>query len=383
MSIRLDIGTAQLKKAGEELCGDSIETVTNHDSQIIVLSDGLGSGVKANILSKLTTKTASTMLQRGGQIDEVIETLAHTLPICQVRQLAYSTFSILQVFCNNQAYLAEYDNPAAFFGNRKGLWEPQRQERVIDGKVINEAYFELRDGDWIVMVSDGVLHAGIGLAWNFGWGWDQVAGYLTETAAHDLDALDWAVNLAEVCNNHYGGKPGDDASIVIIKARHPRHLTVLIGPPRDRRQDQLVVDHLLQSKGSKAVCGGTTGNIVGRITGHGVKADLTSDFEKVPPMGLIPGIDLVTEGTLTLVYTLEHLRSGTKARDLSACKDGASRLAAALLEADSIHFIIGTVVNPAQQGPDIPQVFAYKQQIIKDLIQCLKDKNKTITEEYH
>ena len=383
MSICLDIGTAQLKKAGEELCGDSVETVANHDSQIIVLSDGLGSGVKANILSKLTTKTASTMLQRGGQIDEVIETLAHTLPICQVRQLAYSTFSILQVFNSNQAYLAEYDNPSAFFGNRNGLWAPGRQERIIDGKVINEAYFELRDGDWIVMVSDGVLHAGIGLKWNFGWGWEQVAGYLTETAAHDLDAGDWAGNLAEVCNDLYGGKPGDDASIVIIKVRHPRYLTLLIGPPRDRRQDQLVVDRLLQSKGSKAVCGGTTGNIVGRITGHGVKADLTSNFEKVPPMGLITGIDLVTEGTLTLVYTLEHLRSGTKSRDLSAGKDGASRLAAALLEADSIHFIIGTTVNPAQQGPDIPQVFAYKQQIIKDLIQCLKEKNKTITEEYH
>ena len=192
MKICLDIGTAQLKKAGEELCGDSIETVTSEVSNIIVLSDGLGSGVKANILSRLTTKTASTMLQMGSEIDEVIETLAHTLPTCKSRNLAYSTFSILQILPSGKAYLAEYDNPVAFLGRGPHLRNLQRSERLFDDKVIKESYFELREGDWAVLVSDGVLHAGIGGVWNFGWGWERMANHLTETCTQDIDAGEWA-----------------------------------------------------------------------------------------------------------------------------------------------------------------------------------------------
>jgi hypothetical protein len=383
MKICLDVGAAQLKKAGEELCGDSIENVTSEEANIIILSDGLGSGVKASILSKLTTRTASTMLQKGSEIDEVIETLAHTLPTCKSRNLAYSTFSILQVFPNGKAYLAEYDNPAAFLGRGPHLRQIQRSERQIDQKVIKEAYFDLREGDWAVLVSDGVLHAGIGGVWNFGWGWERMAKHLTETCTRDIDAHEWADSIARLCGHLYGGKPGDDASIVAVKVRQPRHLTVLIGPPRNRADDPKVVDKLLKSRGKKIVCGGSTGNMVGRLTGKGVQVDLGSNDVKVPPMGIIKGIDLVTEGILTMVYTLENLRGSTKARELAARKDGASKLAALFLEADSIHFIVGTTVNPAQQGPDIPTIFAYKQQIISDVIKNLREKGKTITEEYY
>ncbi|MBE3585329.1 serine/threonine-protein phosphatase [Desulfofundulus thermocisternus] len=375
MKIFLDIGRAQLNKAGEELCGDSIEVVRTRSSTIVVLSDGLGSGVKANILSSLTTKTAATMLRMGGEIEEVIETLVQTLPTCRVRKLAYSTFSILQVMAGGRAYLVEYDNPRAFLGHRDRLREIGRIRRVINDKEITEAFFDFREGDWLVLISDGVVHAGTGGVLNRGWGWDGVRTFLLELAAKNLDAAAWARELIQRCHQLYAGRPGDDTSVVVMKALAPRKVTVMIGPPMDRSADALVVEKLVRSPGVKVVCGGTTASIVARVLGREIEVDLSTRSDRVPPVGIIAGIDLVTEGTLTVLYALEHLRQGVPLEDLQKARDGASRLAATLLGADLIHFIVGLAVNPAGDC-------TYKHRTIEQLIRLLRKKGKEVTAEY-
>ncbi|MDQ0286092.1 hypothetical protein J2Z49_001198 [Desulfofundulus luciae] len=375
MKISLDIGRAQLNKAGEELCGDSIEVVRTRSSTIVVLSDGLGSGVKANILSSLTTKTAATMLRMGGEIEEVIETLVQTLPTCRVRKLAYSTFSILQVMAAGRAYLVEYDNPRAFLGHGDRLREISRIRRVINDKEITEAFFDFREGDWLVLISDGVVHAGIGGVLNRGWGWDGVRTFLLELAARNLDATAWAKELIQRCHQLYAGRPGDDTSVVVVKALVPRKVTVMIGPPMDRSADALVVEKLVRSPGVKVVCGGTTASIVARVLDRKIEVDLSTRSDRVPPVGFIAGIDLVTEGTLTVLYALEHLRQELLPEDLQKARDGASRLAATLLWADVIHFIVGLAVNPAGDC-------AYKHRTIEQLIRLLRKKGKEVTAEY-
>ncbi len=376
MKISLDIGRAQLSKAGEELCGDSIEVVRTRSSTIVVLSDGLGSGVKANILSSLTTKTAATMLRMGGEIEEVIETLAQTLPTCRVRKLAYSTFSILQVMASGRAYLVEYDNPEAFLGHGEQLKEVSRNRRIINDKDVSEAFFELQEGDWLVLISDGVVHAGIGGVLNRGWGWDGVRTFLLELATKNLDAAAWAKELIQRCHQLYAGRPGDDTSVVVVKALAPRKVTVMIGPPMDRSADALVVEKLVRSPGVKVVCGGTTANIVARVLGRKIEVDLSTRSDRVPPVGFISGIDLVTEGTLTVLYALEHLRQDVPLETLQKARDGASRLAATLLRADWVHFIVGLAVNPAAAG-------GYKRQTIERLIDLLRHMGKEVTAEYH
>ncbi|MBM7855580.1 hypothetical protein JOC37_001977 [Desulfohalotomaculum tongense] len=383
MNIRLDYGIAQLKKYDEELCGDSVEIVRTDDASIVVVSDGLGSGVKANILSRLTVKTAGTMLKMGGDIDEVIETLAHTLPICKVRNLAYSTFSIAQIRTDGRTYLVEYDNPPVFVGRSNRLIKPHQISRCIGGKKIKEYFFQMQDDHWLVMVSDGVLHAGIGNIMNMGWGWERVGRHLEETYSPQKDAAQWAEEIKQLCYNLYGEKPGDDASIVVVKARQPRQVTMLIGPPQNKEDDYTVVNKLMNGPGIKIVCGGTTGNIVGRVLGREVAVDLSSNCKNIPPIGILPGINLVTEGAVTLVYALEHIKYGTSLTELKSQKDGASRLAAALLEADDIHIIVGTATNPALQEVKAPAIYTYKQHVIRDLIATLKDKGKKVTEEYY
>lgn len=382
MSLYLDIGISQLNKKEEELCGDSIEVLKSADSSVIVLADGLASGVKANILSRITAKTAATMLKMGSHIDEVIETMAETLPVDQLRNLAYSTFSILQVFRDGRSYLVEFDNPPSYFGYGKSLRRLHRTSRKIGEKRIKEAHFDLQEDNWLVMLSDGVLHAGTGGIWNLGWGEQQVGRFISRLAAADYEAAEWAREITSQCNLLYGGLPGDDVSIVVVKARKARKLTALIGPPREPAKDKPAVEKLAGAEGVKVVCGGSTSLMVSRVLGRHVEVDLDCDSDKVPPSGIIEGIDLVTEGAITLYYALQHLREGRNLKNLDSAGDGASRLAAGLLRADEAHFMVGLAVNQADHYPGFPVSCVMKNQTVRDIAEVLSALGKKVTIEY-
>ena len=382
MRLHLDIGLAQQPKTGEELCGDSFYVSRVNGSTIIILSDGLGSGVKANILSRLTTTMAGKMLEKGGSLDDAIEALAETLPVCKVRHLAYSTFTILQISPEGRIYLAEYDNPATYLGDRSGLKQIGRIEREIFGRTIREAYFEARDGDWMVLVSDGVLHAGVGGIWDLGWGWDRVGAFVEKMAKHGDTAQDQANELLDLVMKLYAGAPGDDASVAVIQVRHPRQLTVLIGPPEQRSRDEEAVRLLINSPGRKVVCGGTTGNMVARVLDRKITVDLNSPSDEVPPIGLIDGIDLVTEGLLTVAKCLDNLRQNLPLRHFAGRRDGASLLTSELLQADEIDFLVGRAINPAHQSPRLPVDLALKQQMVEQLGEQLRRRGRIVHTSY-
>ena len=91
-----DISVISRNKNGETLCGDQCALEWDGNDATVILSDGLGSGVKANILSTLTATMLTTMLKGSVPIDECVTTVAETLPMCKERKLAYATFTILQ-----------------------------------------------------------------------------------------------------------------------------------------------------------------------------------------------------------------------------------------------------------------------------------------------
>ena len=154
MGITVDVAYKSLNKYTEILCGDKVEILQTEDSNIMILADGMGSGVKANILSTLTSKILGTMFLNGATLEECVETISETLPICQVRQVAYSTFSILQVYHNGDAYLVEYDNPGCIFIRDGKLMEIPQNIREIQGKKINEYRFKVQKGDALILMSD-------------------------------------------------------------------------------------------------------------------------------------------------------------------------------------------------------------------------------------
>jgi len=374
-------GLRQLHKHGEELCGDSIAVTRHSDSVTLALSDGLGSGVKANILATLTTRIAMEMLENDLPLGEVVQTLTETLPVDRVRKLAYSTFAIAQFFRHGSARIVEFDSPSAIFLRGRKAQPVLYDERVIEGKRIQEGVLELENGDWVVFVSDGVLNAGIGGVYPLGWGWEQSARFMEEQAHQDLSADDLAQKIADTVQELYAGAPGDDVSIVVIKVRHKLVATVFTGPPDERNSDEEIVMRFLKRTGKLAVCGGTTAKIVARHLGQPLEVDLKTITDEVPPMAQIKGVDLVSEGILTLTRAGEMLKSGIEKKDVRFRTDGAASLIRLLLGVDHIHFIIGQAVNPAHQNPDLPHQLGIRQKVVQEIGEELKERGKEITYE--
>lgn len=379
MNLYYEWGTKQLHKHGEELCGDSLTVSRHADSVTLALSDGLGSGVKANILATLTTRIAMHMLENDMPLGEVVQTLSETLPVCNVRKLAYSTFAIAQFFRHGSARVVEFDSPEAILLRNRKTQPIVYEERTIEGKRICESVLELKAGDWVVFVSDGVLNAGIGGVYPLGWGWNQASRYL-ETHAHPgLSAQDLAEKLSEAVMDLYAGSPGDDVSVAVIKVRHKLVATVLTGPPDDRSLDEAWVKRFMSRTGKLAVCGGTTAKVVSRLTGLPLEVDLSTMTEDVPPLARIAGMDLVTEGILTLTKANGLLNAGATRETVQFQNDGAASLLRLFFEVDHTHFVVGTAVNPAHQNPDLPHQLGIRLTVVREIAEALRARGKEVT----
>lgn len=375
--LHAEVGIAQLSKIGEELCGDKIEVARTAESTIIVLSDGLGSGVKANILATLTTKIACSMLQRGIPLEDVVNTINETLPVCRQRKIAYSTFQILHITPTGKATLVEYDSPRAFV-IRDGQVVPfPTQEKIIGGKETNIGQLYLQENDIIVLVSDGVIHAGIGGLLKLGWNWDGISAFLASEYSREWDADMVVRRVMDCCEGYYLSRPGDDSSVVAIRLRRPRRLTLLTGPPSDPGNDERVVRRFLSQPGEKIVSGGTTANIVSRLIGQPLRVDLSYYDPAIPPIGHMQGIDLVTEGVLTLNAAVERIVQAERLMN-PTYQDGATLLARRFLYADDIVILAGTAVNPAHQNPNFPLEINLKAQVLGKLRNVLHEKGKQV-----
>lgn len=379
----VEIGSAQIPKHGEELCGDSIAYHKSPESTIIVWSDGLGSGVKASILSTLTSKIILTMLYEKTPLEEVMQTLADTLPVCKVRKIAYSTFSILHIKKNGDTHLVEFDNPEVFWLRNGRLMHIERTERKIGKMTVQEANFRLQKGDWIIGISDGVVHAGIGGKWNLGWQWEKIASFLEVTVNPHLSACSLARKVIDTTLKLYDGKPGDDATCVVAKIRLSNRVVLWAGPPEDSKSDAMVFQKFVNYPGKKVVCGGTTGNIVSRFLGKEIRVDLESLNPEIPPIGILEGIDLVTEGVLTLSQVLKFFKENVDPEKLAFQKDGASRLYLLLCEADEVKIIGGRAINPAHQNPKLSGELSLKVRILEELEEELRKHGKIVSSEFY
>lgn len=383
-----DIGWNSINHEGEQLCGDHVDIVEQNDnSTFIVLADGLGSGVKASILSTLTSKIISTMMAEGLALEECVATIAATLPICSVRGVAYSTFTIIHLIDNSVAEIIQYDNPQVIMLRDCENYDYPKNELNIDGKTIYKSVINLQENDIFIAMSDGCPHAGIGIAYNFGWRIEDITDFMKTFAGVGYTAKTLSTLLIDECNKQYGYHPGDDATACVVRIRRREPMNILFGPPRNRDDCNRMMSLFFSKEGKHIVCGGTTSSIVSKYLNKPLKASLNFENSDVPPIAEIEGVDLVTEGVITINRVLEYAKDtidkNEKYDKWSVNHDGASMICRLLFEeATDINFFVGRAVNPAHQNPDLPINFNIKMNLVEELSSCLKQMGKRIKVSY-
>lgn len=383
-----DIGCKSINHIGEQLCGDHIDIVEQGDnSTVIVLADGLGSGVKASILSTLTSKIISTMMSQGLSLEECVSTIAATLPICSVRGVAYSTFTIIHIIDNSFVELIQYDNPKIIMLRDCEVYDYPVNEVSIGGKKILKSNIKLQENDIFIAMSDGCPHAGIGTAYNFGWKRDDIAEFIRSVAHVGFTAKTLSTMLIDECNRLYDEKPGDDATACVIRIRRREPMNILFGPPSNRDDCNRMMSLFFSKEGKHIICGGTTSGIAAKYLGKELKTSLKFERSDVPPIAYIDGVDLVTEGVITVNKVLEYARDSLGDNEeyahWSVSQDGASLISRMLFEeATDINFYVGRAINPAHQNPDLPINFNIKMNLVQDLSECLRKMGKKIKVSY-
>lgn len=383
-----DIGYKSINHHGEELCGDHVDVVEpSDDSTVIVLSDGLGSGVKASILSTLTSKIISTMLAEGLSLEECVETIAATLPVCSVRGVAYSTFTIIHLKNNQIAELIQYDNPHAIIIRDEKNWDYPKTEMNIGGKRIFKSVINLKENDIFVAMSDGCPHAGIGMSYNFGWKREDIIEFVETLAPAGYTAKTLSTMLVDECDKLYGHKPGDDATACVVRIRKRVPMNMLFGPPSNRDDADRMMSLFFSKEGKHIICGGTTSSIAAKFLRKPLKASLNFEQSDVPPIAELEGVDLVTEGVITVnkvvEYASDYLGENKFYEHWSFKKDGASLICRLLFEeATDINFYVGRAINPAHQNPDLPINFNIKMNLVEELSKSLKKMGKRIKVSY-
>ncbi|MEG0108133.1 MAG: SpoIIE family protein phosphatase [Lachnospiraceae bacterium] len=390
MNVSVDVAWKSLNKHHEELCGDKVEVLKTEDSDILILADGMGSGVKANILATLTSKILGTMFLNGAPIESCVETIAKTLPVCKVREIAYATFSILQIFHNGEAYLVEFDNPSCVFVRQKKIMDYPYDERIIEGKKIREYRFHVALNDCFVLMSDGVIYAGVGEILNFGWTWESMAEYTLKCTNETLSASRLAVMLSQACDDLYEQKPGDDTTIAVTRVVDRRVINIFTGPPKNKEDDERMLREFLNMEGKKIVSGGTSANIAARILRKEIITTLDYDDPTVPPMATIDGLDLVTEGVLTLGKALKLLKRyqnddfNVEFFDELDGNNGASKLAKLIIEeCTELNLFVGTAMNIAHTNSNLPFDLSVRMNLVEQLLDISKKLGKRVSVKYY
>lgn len=380
-NIFIEIGSSQENKHGHVVCGDAFlsRKINEENRNVAVLSDGLGSGIKACVLSTMTASMALNFRLRNEPIEYTAITIMSTLPVDSVRNISYSTFSIVDIENEGDATVMEYDNPHYILIRNKKNQEVKKTIIEIASqnkpKKILFSDFKMLQGDRLIIYSDGVNQSGIGLQqYPFGWEREGLIKFIEERIAKDpnISARDLSKTIVKkaVINDQYRAK--DDTTCAVIYMRQPRKLLICTGPPYNEEKDKYLADIIKNYPGKKIICGGTTALIISRELNREISTDIDIPMEKLPPISEMEGVDIVTEGILTLGAVAQSIEKQKVIENRS--KSPEDLIIKIINESDVIDFVVGTRINAAHQDPNIPVELGIRSNIIKKIGNILEEK---------
>ncbi|AEF84321.1 stage II sporulation E family protein [Treponema primitia ZAS-2] len=386
--IFVEVDYFQVKKAGQTAAGDIFlyQRSPSGGRIITTLSDGLGSGIKANVLASLTATMLNKFVSFDIPIKRSAELIINSLPVCSVRDLSYATFTLLDINHSSKdscsLKILEYDNPPAIIVQNDKIIELEKDRIPIERKnkktgpekeIVSFSTWTAYPGDRIVFFSDGVTQAGMGSeAYPPGWGIENAKNFILKQIETTplISARELSENL--VTEAEYKDMTGakDDITCAVVYFREPRDLLVFTGPPYHPESDKEIAETFVAFKGKKIVSGGTSAQIISRELGKKIeRGNLLSGGG--PPLSKIEGVDLVCEGILTLGATAELLEENKKVKNR---KDSpAHRMTEYLLNSDRIVFLVGTKINEAHQDPTMPEELEIRRNVVKKIAALLEE----------
>jgi len=378
-SLYMEVDFAQEMKNGENICGDTFFSRKLHDPErtISVLSDGLGSGVKASILSSMTATMALKFMASDEDILHSAEVMMDVLPVCRTRKISYSTFTIVDSVLNGITRIIEMDNPPFILVRNGEIFSvPSRSmasEKWKD-RHISVSEFTPLPGDRIIIFSDGITQSGMGqYKTPLGWRRQGCKDHILKTISRNRNISARQLSrsiLSEAIKKDRTSSAGDDMTCAAFYFRKPRRMAVFTGPPFKKQDDREYARLLDEYEGLKVICGGTTTQIMSRELGRGIKTDLSKREPGLPPRSYIEGVDLVTEGIITLTKVLKILEQDGNPPE----KGTASRLVNMFMENDIINFHVGNKLNEAHQDPTLPVEIGIRRNIVKNISRLLEEK---------
>lgn len=376
----IDIDCHQLKKYNQNAFGDYFVSKRYPDEAklIAVLSDGLGSGIKANILSCMT----ATMLLRFVEnsqipIKHAAEIVMNSLPVCKIRKISYSTFSVIDVNDEGDAKIIEEGNPEFLWIKNNEVMTPSYESipsKTFKNRCMKSYKIHLELGDRLIFCSDGVTQCGLGNSrLKLGLRREGLIQLVLAKLAEepDISSSDLSAYIVRQAKNiETDRNPKDDISACVLYCREPRVSLVFTGPPFLQKKDAEYAQMFRDFKGKKAICGGTTANLISRELNIPITMDKAISVGKLPSCSYMDGVDLVTEGILTLTQALEYLEAG----QTTGIDNAAGKLVEFLLDSDCINFMVGAKLNQAHYNPALPIEIEIRKNIIKKMAVVLQDK---------
>ncbi|MDX9694908.1 MAG: SpoIIE family protein phosphatase [Bacteroidales bacterium] len=378
----IEVDCQQKNHEGERICGDVFlsERIKNEGRTIVVLSDGMGHGIKANMLATLTATMALNFTKEHKDVNRIAEIIMNTLPICSQRRISYSTFTIVDIESNGRTTILEYDNPNALIFRDGKKFDPEWKCIILQseknaGKELRSCTFDAQIEDRIIFCSDGISQSGLGSdKYPFGFGVDNIEAFVKRLITNDpkISAYKLSGKVVSIAYQNDGYHAKDDTSCATIYFREPRKLLICTGPPYEESRDKILADAVRNFDGRKILCGATTGDIIARELNLKITDSFEFDDPDLPPISYMPGIDLVTEGILTLSKVSEILKVYNNNYQLG--KGPADQIVKLIKDSDEIQFIIGTRINIAHQDPNLPVELEIRRTVVKRIAKTLEQK---------
>jgi hypothetical protein len=379
--VHVEVIKSQSAKNNAAICGDIVEEERKKNSTTIILSDGLGSGVKANIYATMCASRLKELIAYGTSLRKSFASLVKTMNSAPKDDLPYSAFSVCRILNNGMATILSYDMPGAIFISGRFAYILPAKTIYVENSMIGELNATLKNGDALLLMSDGITAAGMGTYFTEGWNINDIKDFIQKKLNSGMKLADIPAAVKNKAAEYWNFHPRDDLSVILIRSRKGTVVNLLTGPPRNKTKDKFVVSKFLSLEGYKIICGGTTAQMVSRITDRQLIMD-DEDYSSVltPPKYNIKGIDLVTEGVVTLNQLYNLLDADPKK---IPGNNPVSDLYFYMMAADSIHFLIGNAYNDASSDISLTQLgILTRNKIVPLLVDELRKKEKLVTFEY-